>query len=204
MVIRMLKFSVVGWFFVGSLWANTVYAQSVDARLDSIDEVLKQTDYAEEKVALMMEAAELSESKNRPRCVEYTSLLLTHPIVKADSSLYMEALRIQGGANRWIGNYVRSIEELKLCHAYFRHHQDTVNWVFAANHLGSMHVFMGYNEAAQKYMNEVYELEKARGDTAAIAGATNGLAIFYSNINQIELGILLSHFFQNILVENGI
>ncbi|MCZ4409004.1 hypothetical protein O3Q51_09305 [Cryomorphaceae bacterium 1068] len=182
----MLKFSVIGWFFVGSICVNSVYGQTVDSRLDSIDEVLKQTDAEEKKVALMMEAAEMAESEDRPRCVEYTSVLLEHPIVKADSSLYMEALRIQGGANRWIGNYVRSIEELKLCYAYYRHHQDTSSWVFSADHLGSMHVFMGYNEAAQKYMNEVYELEKARGDTAAIAGATNGLAIFYSNINQNE------------------
>ena len=186
MVIRMVKFSVSGWFPLALLFASTVYGQSVDSRLDSIDEVLKHTNSEKEKVTLMMAAAEIAESEDRLRCVDYTSLLLEHPIVKADSSLYIEALRIQGGANRWIGNFVRSIEELKLCHAYYRHHRDTSNWVFAANHLGAMHVFMGYNEAAQNYMNEIYTLEKARGEPSAIAGAINGLAIFYSNINQNE------------------
>jgi len=186
MVSRTLKISVIGCFFPGLMCVNSLHGQNIDARLDSIDEVLNQSISEEEKIALLLEAAELAESEDRPRCVNYTDLLLEHPIVKGDSSLYMEALRIQGGANRWLGNYVRSIEELKTCYAYYRHHRDTSNWVFSANHLGSMHVFMGYNEAAQNYMNEVYELEKARGDTSAIAGANNGLAIFYSNINQNE------------------
>jgi len=183
---RIPKYAILLWFAASLAYAIPFKAQTIDARLDSIDEAIQETNSEAEKVALLMQAAEMAESEDRQRCVDYTSLLLEYPMVKADSSLYMEALRMQGGANRWLGNYVRSIEELKTCYAYYRQHHDTSNWVFSANHLGSMHVFMGYNEAAQKYMNEVYELEKARGEPSAIAGATNGLAIFYSNINQNE------------------
>ncbi len=175
---------LITWCFIFIICASPAPAQGRVSSQDSSEELWLQAESEEERIALMLKAAEEGYAKDRQRCVDITSLLLENPKVKSDSTKYMEALRLQGGANRWLGNYVQSIEELKSCYHYYRHHRDTSNWVFSANHLGSMHVFMGYNEAAQDYMNEVYQLEKARGDTSAIAGATNGLAIFYSNINQ--------------------
>ncbi len=138
------------------------------------------------KVGILLEAAKEAYKVDKELSIQYTQALLENPLVQADSSQWMDVLRRQAAANRWLGNYVKSIDEFKRCYTYFRNHRDTVNWSFSANYLGSMHVFMGYNEQAQNYLTEVYELHKAGGDTSEIAGATNGLAIFYSNINQPE------------------
>lgn len=169
---------------VGCLASHLLSAQSFNP--DSVELLLQRETEEADKVSILLEAAKEAYDVDKELSILYTSALLDHPLVEADSNLWMDVLRRQAAANRRIGNYVKSIEEFKTCYSYFRSHRDTVNWSFSANYLGSMHVFMGYNEQAQDYLTEVYELHKASGDTSAIAGATNGLAIFYSNINQPE------------------
>lgn len=163
-----------------------LHLQAQSEELDSMDAQIALLNDDDSQVNALLDAAILAYGIDKERSVGYTSRLLEMSKVQADSSLYMDVLRRQAAANRWMGNYVRSIEEFKRCYAYFRHHSDTTQWAFSANHLGAMHIFMGYTETAQDYLNEVYELEKARGNPSAIAGATNGLAIFYSNINQYQ------------------
>ncbi len=68
----------------------------------------------------------------------------------------MKALKLDAHADRILGNYIRSIEQFEICHAYFSRKGDTTNLAFTANQLGSMNVFMGQNEKAQRYLFEVY------------------------------------------------
>lgn len=171
------------------LLAAGLVSTSVSAQgrlIDSLDQRIAESKTEEERLERLWEAASTSYSEDKEATVRYTSRLLQEVAIQSDSARFMEVLCKQAAANRWLGNYVVSIDEFKACYDYFKQHADTTNWSFSANYLGSMHVFMGYNEAAQSYLNEVYRLQKERGNPVEIARATNGLAIFYSNINQNE------------------
>lgn len=167
--------------------ACSLFAQ--DAFLDSLNTAIAQSPSEKQTMALLLEGADYALHNDETFVEKYTQQLFQLEMVKKDSALQMNALRLQAAGNRWTGRYVRSIEEFKECYAYFKYHKDTANVIFSANHLGSMNVFMGYNQEAQKYLFEVYDLEKALGDLAGIGNATNGLAIFYTNIGQDDKGI---------------
>ena len=164
-------------------------ASAQDTYLDSINVLLAANPGEERTAELLWDAAYYTLDTDETHTRQYTEPLLELPSIKADSTLLIEALRVQSDADRWSGKYAKSIENFKTCYDYYTRLQDTTNIIFCANHLGSMKVFMGYNQEAQKYIFEVYDLTKAQGDPAEIGHATNGLAIFYTNIGQDDKGI---------------
>ncbi|WP_194776969.1 sensor histidine kinase [Pararhodonellum marinum] len=135
---------------------------------------------------LLWEAAETSLDEDVSKTKSYTSRLMAFEEVQHDSSLLMKALRYQATAERWLGNYVQSIKEFGICYQYYKNQSDTVNLAIVNSYLGAMNVFMGYNEEAQKYLLERYELLKPRDMPSELASAVNGLAIFYANMGQNE------------------
>lgn len=152
-----------------------------------IDSVQKQVDLAEtrqEKLTALWNAVKFAEQNDKSGVQLFTDQIQQIAETSGDSALWFEAQSRRAAANRWIGNYSQSIEEFSGCYHYFKQNSDTNLLAFTLNHLGAMHVFMGYNQEAQQYMLEHYELEKKRGDPKKIADTMNGLAIFYSNINQ--------------------
>lgn len=171
-------------FFFMAVTCRALLGFSQGGLVDSLDLRIAESRSEEERIERLWEAATSSYATDKEATVRYTQQLLEESVIQSDSARYMEVLCKQAAANRWLGNYVLSIEEFKTCYDYYKGQRDTSNWTFSANYLGSMHVFMGYNEAAQTYLNEVYRLEKERGNPLDMARATNGLAIFYSNINQ--------------------
>lgn len=164
-------------------------ASAQDTYLDSINVLLASNPGEERTAELLWDAAYYTLDIDETYTRQYTEPLLELPTIKADSTLLIEALRVQSDADRWTGKYTKGIENFKTCYDYYTRMQDTTNIIFCANHLGSMKVFMGYNQEAQKYIFEVYDLTKAQGDPAEIGHATNGLAIFYTNIGQDDKGI---------------
>ncbi len=167
-----------------SIWSQEV-------RLDSIDALLTQELQIDKHKNLLWLAAETAvlQDSTVHKTKSYTAALRSLPSMNRDSSLLMKALKLDAHADRILGNYIRSIEQFEICHAYFSRKGDTANLAFTANQLGSMNVFMGQNEKAQRYLFEVYSLYKAQGNKQKLAQATNGLAIFYNNTNQEEKAI---------------
>lgn len=176
-----------GWYLVFLGFGVSAIGQ--DAYLDSLDAEISAAASEQSKMELMLQATDHAMHTDESLVEKYTSQLFDLRIVQQDSSLLMNTLRIEAAGDRWTGNYVASTEKFKQCYAYYKYHQDTANIIFVADHLGSMSVFTGYNTEAQKYLFEVYDLEKARGDLEGIGNATNGLAIFYTNIGQDDKGI---------------
>lgn len=164
---------------------------SQERSLDSLNMLLARQLQLEEHKELLLLAAQtaLLEDSTIHKTKYYTSSLRLLSGIQNDSSSLMEALRLDAHANRLSGNYIRSIEQFKICHDYYSRKADTVNLAFTANQLGSMNVFMGRNEEAQRYLIEVYDVYKAQGNKQRLAQATNGLAIFYGNINQEDKAI---------------
>jgi two-component sensor histidine kinase len=164
---------------------------SQEVRLDSIDFLLTHDLELNRQKSLLWLASEtaLLQDSTVHKTKSYTSVLRSLPSIDKDSSSLMRALKLDAHADRILGNYTRSIEQFEICHDYFRRMADTVNLAFTANQLGSMNVFMGQNEKAQRYLFEVYSLYKVQGNKQRLAQATNGLAIFYNNTNQEEKAI---------------
>ncbi len=154
--------------------------------IDSLKRLIANETNAETQLRLALEAAETAIYSNPQEAIVFADKALELASTDPDSTRHFTALKHRGFAYRKLGNYVNGIQDLKPAHRFFSRQNDTLQRASIANQLGSMHVFMGYNEEAQVYLNEVYELYYGLGDTRQIAGAINGLAIFYSNINQIE------------------
>tara|TARA_R110001583_G_scaffold49698_2_gene155561 strand:+ start:452 stop:2434 length:1983 start_codon:yes stop_codon:yes gene_type:complete len=164
---------------------------SQEIPLDSIDKLLTHNLGVEQHKNLLWMGAEksLEQDSTVYRTKDFTSELRSLPEIQNDSASLMRALKLDAHADRVMGNYIKSIDQFKVCHDYFHRTADTANWAFSANQLGTMHVFMGKNEKAQGYLFEVYDLYKSQGNILRLAQATNGLAIFYDNINQEEKAI---------------
>ena len=164
---------------------------SQELPLDSIDVLLLQDLQKDRHKKLLWLAAEtaLLQDSTVHKTKSYTARLRSLPIVNKDSTSLIRALKLDAHADRILGNYTRSIKQFEICHDYFSRMADTVNLAFTANQLGSMNVFMGQNEKAQRYLFEVYSLYKAQGNKQRLAQATNGLAIFYNNTNQEDKAI---------------
>lgn len=178
---RKLLTALFSLFFLISLSQSTA--------LDSLDARIKATTNASQKVELLWVAADLAYDEDVSQVDKFTKQLLENPIVKADSAKWIEALRLQSLSDRKTGRFASGIDGFQTCYNYYILHHDTTNWITAANQLGSMNLFTGYNEAAQKYLLEVYELEKERGDEGDLAHAINGLAIFYNNTGQLDKAV---------------
>jgi len=179
--LRKLLTALFSLFFLISLSQSTA--------LDSLDARIKATTNASQKVELLWVAADLAYDEDVSQVDKFTKQLLENPIVKADSAKWIEALRLQSLSDRKTGRFASGIDGFQTCYNYYILHHDTTNWITAANQLGSMNLFTGYNEAAQKYLLEVYELEKERGDEGDLAHAINGLAIFYNNTGQLDKAV---------------
>jgi len=139
--------------------------------------------------SLLLKGAELAIEVNIDSVDYYTTRILALESTKLDSALLMKTQKIKGHANRIKGNYVDAISILEPCYSYFKKQKDSLELAFVANQLGSMNLFMGYNQKAQKYLFEVYEIYQAMKEQKKMASATNGLAIFYSNIGQEEKAV---------------
>ncbi|WP_424365861.1 histidine kinase dimerization/phosphoacceptor domain -containing protein [Maribacter sp.] len=177
----------IAFFFIFTplaLWSQ-------DVRLDSIDKLLSKDLPTVQLTELLLLAAETSliQDSTVYKTKSYTSELRTLLGVNSDSALLIRALKLDAHADRISGNYIRSIEQFEICHDYFSRTGDTLNLAFTANQLGSMNVFMGQNEKAQRYLFEVYNVYKAQGNKQKLAQATNGLAIYYNNTNQEDKAI---------------
>ncbi|WP_194974177.1 tetratricopeptide repeat-containing sensor histidine kinase [Aquiflexum lacus] len=175
--------------YVFSLFFSCIYfvGYSQDnSKLDSLINQLDGTLNSFERIEILWEAAELSLEVDVTQTKRFTSELMEIPKIQNDSSSLIKALKIQATAERWLGNYMQSIREFSQCYDYYKHHQDTANWVFSCSYLGAMNNFMGYQEEAQKYLFEKYDLLKTKGETTELAGAVNGIAIFYANLGQNE------------------
>lgn len=99
------------------------------SKQDSIDSHLAAISDEDELAVALLEAAKFTYAVDKERSVSYTERLLVLATVKADSSLYMEALRRQAAANRWLGNYVRSTDILRPKST------KEAAWLFAKNSL---------------------------------------------------------------------
>ncbi len=159
--------------------------------LDSIDFQLAQNPSKEKQIELLLLAAETAviEDSTVNKVSSYTATLREMEGFGSDSSLVINALKLDAHAHRIIGNYSKSIEGFLICHDYFTRVSDTTNLAFVTNQLGSMYVFIGQNEKAQYYLMQLYNIYKAKGNKRMLASATNGLAIFYNNTNQHEKAI---------------
>ena len=151
---RKLLTALFSLFFLISLSQSTA--------LDSLDARIKATTNASQKVELLWVAADLAYDEDVSQVDKFTKQLLENPIVKADSAKWIEALRLQSLSDRKTGRFASGIAGFLTCYKHYIFHHDTTNWIAAANQLGSMNLFTGYNEAAQKYLLEVYELEKKK------------------------------------------
>lgn len=174
-------------YFLFALNSFEVTAQKTS--LDSIERLLNSESREIEKIALLWQAVEISLDEAVEKTTVFTKKLMELPTIRKDSAELMKAKKLQAYAKRLLGNYVGSIREFDSCYYYYKRIKDSVELAFVANQLGSMNIFMGYNELAQNYLFEVYDIHKARGDKKNLAGATNGLAIFYSNIGQEDKAI---------------
>jgi two-component sensor histidine kinase len=154
--------------------------------LDSLDILLSQKPSEGRKMELLWTALDKALDDNLDRAVEYAQALRQMEQIIADSSLWMEALRKEAYADRYLCNYLKTNQSCKMCHEYFSRHGDTLQLAKVANQLGSMHLSMGYNVSAQNYLLEVYNLYQAKGNPAQMAYAINGPAIFYSNTRQSQ------------------
>jgi two-component sensor histidine kinase len=117
------------------------------------------------------------------------SLLGQLPVM--DSTDIMQAIRYRGLANRRMGNYVQSIGDFTIIRDYARSKRDSLLWAEAADQIGIMNTFMGNMMIGQTFLIEVAELYQEVGSPADIAGANNGLAIFYNDIGRIDEAIEL-------------
>ncbi len=108
-----------------------------------------------------------------------------------DSNRIIKLLTYQGRAHRKIGNYVESIEAFSKVYAHAKTNKDSLLQAEAADQIGIMNTFMGNMKEGQKYLLEVVEIYKHVGSPTDIAGANNGLAIFYNDIGQKEKAVEL-------------
>lgn len=152
--------------------------------VDSLTRVIQTSPSTETRFERALAAAEHAYEIDKEHVATFTGVAKESALELSDSARWAEALKLEAAADRWMGNYVKSIASFKVCHDYFTRHNDTTKLIFSADHLGSMHMFMGYNADAQRYLTEVYELEKHSNDPSGMADALNGLAIFYSNLNK--------------------
>lgn len=171
------------------LLGKTAYAQVTS--LDSIHALLEASKNENRQQELLLLAADLAlkEDSTVKRVPGYVSQLRALQHFDKDSTTIMETLRMEAHANRIMGNYSRSIRDFLTCHSYYGRVGDTVNLVFTSNQLGAMFSFRGQHQKAQDYLLQVYRIHKKQGDKRALAGANNGLAIFYNNTEQVDRAI---------------
>lgn len=158
------------------------------SQLDSINAIIK-TSPKEKVIDLYISAAEIALEHQVDSVSYYLNEIKSLPKVKADSTLLIKILKLKGGAKRKEGNYVEALQLFEPCYKYFKKHKDSLQLAYVANQLGSMNVFMGYHKKAQKYLFEVYDIYQNLNNQKKLASATNGLAIFYSNIGQENTAI---------------
>ncbi len=115
--------------------------------------------------------------------------LLEQEETQNDSTLIVEAWAYQGRAYRKMGSYVPAISSFRKVYDYAKIHQDTLLTAEAADQIGTMNTFMGNMLIGQKYLLEVAEIYAQVGSKKEIAGANNGLAIFYNDMGQKEKAI---------------
>lgn len=115
--------------------------------------------------------------------------LLSMDRAQGDSTLLIRAIKHKGKANRKMGKYVPAIALFKQVYTYAKNHKDSLLIAESADQIGIMNTFMGNMSEGQKYLLEVAELYSKVGSKSDIAGANNGLAIFYSDMGQTDKAI---------------
>lgn len=115
--------------------------------------------------------------------------LLSMEQVQHDSTLLIRAVKYRGRAHRKMGNYVPAIASFKQVYSYATNHKDSLLIAESADQIGIMNTFMGNMAEGQKYLLEVAELYSKVGSKSNIAGANNGLAIFYNDMGQTDKAI---------------
>jgi len=108
---------------------------------------------------------------------------------KLDSSDLIRAVKYRGRAYRKMGSYVESIKNFKTVYRFAVTKKDSLLQAEAADQIGIMNTFMGNMGEGQKYLLEVADLYSKVGSAADIAGANNGLAIFYNDMGQTEKAV---------------
>jgi two-component sensor histidine kinase len=175
----------IAWVFgLGFALAGMTTSSQKSFSADSLHRTIQNSKNTDARFDRALQAAEIAYEIDKEYVAEFTTIAKEAALQLNDSTRWAEAMKLEAAADRWMGNYVKSIASFKVCHDYFTRHNDTTKRIFAADHLGSMHMFMGYNTDAQRYLTEVYELEKHRNQPSGMADALNGLAIFYNNLNQ--------------------
>lgn len=106
--------------------------------------------------------------------------------VSADSSKMMEVIRYQGMSKRAQGNYVESLKFYQQNYDFHERQKDTLGLAIAAGQIGIMNLFNGKMTVAQRYLLESHEFHLLKGSLDQIAGANNGLANFYINMDLKE------------------
>ena len=112
--------------------------------------------------------------------------LLKIPSVERDSTKFMEVIRYQGKTQRAVGNYVNALEIYQKHFDYHERIKDTLNMAVSASQIGIINLFNGNMNLAQEYLLKSHEFYTAKGSLSDIAGANNGLASFYSSMEQEE------------------
>lgn len=109
--------------------------------------------------------------------------------VLSDSSNWYTSLFYRGLALRYIGSYAESLAQQKKNYAYYSSVKDSLMLAHIADQIGIMNNFMGNMSEAQEYLLQAHQLYQEHGSNIDIAGSNNGLAIFYSDMNQVDKAI---------------
>lgn len=108
---------------------------------------------------------------------------------KSDSTNWYSLMFYKGLALRYLGSYAESLQRQNKNYLYYSKTNDSLMLANVADQLGIMNNFMGNMSEAQKYLLEAHQLYQKHGSDIDIAGSNNGLAIFYSDMNQQEKAI---------------
>lgn len=111
-------------------------------------------------------------------------LALDH--LQKDSTKIMEAIRYKGMSKRAQGNYVQSLEYYQQNYDFHQRKKDTLGMAVASSQLGIINLFNGKMSVAQKYLLESLDFFTLKGSQSQIAGANNGLASFYLDMDMKE------------------
>lgn len=137
----------------------------------------------------LWDSVQWSYAEDIERVIPLTEIIKSIGEEANDSSQIIRSIKYQGRAYRKMGNYVNSIDAFKVVYDYAHYHKDSLLIAEAADQMGIMNTFMGNMTEGQKYLLEVADIYNDVGSLADIAGANNGLAIFYSDMDQHEKAI---------------
>ena len=177
------------FFFIllAHTFLTTLHAQDAkpDAYQDSLQKVIDRASGDVKREAMFLLGEHLVQRD--PTYAEKIAVELKKDFIyPADSSNIRRVDYIFAAGKRWQGDYATALQYYHQIYDYSKRINDSLDIAKSGHFIGTLSMFIGNNVAAQSHLIEVADIYARIGTARQNASIQNGLANFYSGLDQIE------------------